>query len=131
MLWLKHINGLAEKNLKAEAAARGVNPDRLIFAPKWESKEEHLARLRLADLVLDTRIFNGHSTSADALWVGVPVITILGKHFASRVCSSLLNAVGLPELITRNLQEYETLALRLAHTPMLLQQIRQKLAKTG
>jgi predicted O-linked N-acetylglucosamine transferase (SPINDLY family) len=129
VLWLKHINALAEKNLRQEAANRSVNPDRLIFAPKWFLKDEHLARLSLADLVLDTRLFNGHSTSADALWAGVPVITMKGNHFASRVCSGLLSAVGLPELITYNLKEYESLAIRLAQNSAELQKIRQKLAK--
>jgi len=80
-----------------------------------------------AQLALDTRIVNGHTTTSDALWAGVPVITLQGSHFASRVSSSLLNSIGLSELITHNLEEYEKLAIRLARTPLELKAIRNKL----
>jgi protein O-GlcNAc transferase len=92
-------------------------------------KHEHLSRLRLADLALDTRIVNGHATTSDALWAGVPVITLEGRHFASRVSSSALHAIGLPELITHSMEEYKALAVRLAMNTVALEQIRDKLAK--
>jgi len=129
VLWLSSGNETAEKNLRQEASARSISHERLIFAKKIPSKAEHLARLKLADLVLDTRIYNGHTTTSDALWAGVPVITLQGKHFASRVSSSILNAVGLPELITDSLDEYERSAVQLGSNPEKLQVIRQKLEK--
>jgi protein O-GlcNAc transferase len=110
------------------AARRKDHAERLVFAKKLP-KSEHLARQKHADLVLDTRICNGHTTSSDALWDGVPVITLQGTHFASRVSASLLNAVGLPELITHSLEEYEALAVRLANSRSELRTIREKLAK--
>jgi len=128
VLWLLKRNEPASDNLKHEARIRGVNPDRLIFAEEIP-KDEHLARHKFADLVLDTRIYNGHTTTSDALWAGVPVIAILGNHFASRVSASILTAVGLPELIACNLQEYESLVLKFAQNPNELNHIRQKLAK--
>jgi protein O-GlcNAc transferase len=105
-----------------------VQSERLIFAEKLP-KDEHLSRLRFADLALDTRIVNGHTTTSDALWAGVPVITLQGGHFASRVSSSVLSAIGLPELITHSVEEYETLAVKLANNPVELQEIRQRLAR--
>ncbi len=129
VLWLSASNPATEHNLRTEAQVRGVNPDRLIFAQRLPSKADYLARLSLADLVLDTRLYNGHVTTSDALWAGVPVISLYGKNFASRVGSSLLTAVGLPELIAKNLQEYEQLALKMAQQPLELTKIRQKLAK--
>jgi protein O-GlcNAc transferase len=128
VLWLLFRNKIAEKNLIHEAEARGVKSERLIFTDKIP-KDEHLARLRLADLALDTRIVNGHTTTSDTLWAGVPVITLQGSHFASRVSSSILSAIGVPELITHSLQEYEALAVRLAHHPLELQAIRQKITE--
>lgn len=127
VLWVLPGNRIAEENLSREAEARGVKSDRLVFAEKLP-KGEHLARLRLADLVLDTRIYNGHTTTSDALWAGVPVITLQGGHFASRVSASLLTAIGLPELITHSLDEYEALSVQLAGHPKKLRSIRQKLA---
>ena len=126
VMWLLRGNDIAERNLKRAAEERQVNADRLIFADKLP-KDEHLARLKLADLVLDTRIYNGHTTTSDALWAGVPVITMQGTHFASRVSSSILTAIGLPELITPNLDEYEHLSVCLASNPDQLQTICQKL----
>jgi protein O-GlcNAc transferase len=128
VLWLLPGNNRAEDHLKLEAETRGVNPERLVFAAVMP-KAEHLARHRLADLVLDTRIYNGHTTTSDALWAGLPVITLQGSHFASRVSSSILRAVGLSELITHDLAAYETLAVHLANHPNELQRIREKLAK--
>ena len=128
VLWLLQGNETAEKNLRREAEARGVNPERLIFAERLP-KDEHLARQRIADLALDTRIYNGHTTTSDALWAGVPVIALQGSHFASRVSSSILTAIGLSELIVHTLEEYEALAVRLARNPGELEAIRHRLAK--
>jgi len=126
VLWLLSGNKIAETNLRREAEARGIKSERLIFAEKLP-KDEHLARLRFADLTLDTRIVNGHTTTSDALWAGVPVITLQGSHFASRVSSSVLSAIGLTQLITHSLEEYEVLAVQLAHNPADLQELRQRL----
>ena len=129
VLWLFGGNSVTEENLKKEAEARGVNAERLVFSEKLPKKDEHLARHRLADLALDTRIYNGHSTTSDALWSGVPVITLRGTHFPSRVSSSILTAIGLPELIADTLDEYEDLAVWLAESSEELQAIRRRLAK--
>jgi protein O-GlcNAc transferase len=128
LLWLSATNPTAASNLKREAQARGVPADRLIFAPRVASIQDHLARLRLADLFLDTLYYNAHATAVDALWAGVPVLTCAGETFASRVAGSLLRAVGLPELITWSLDDYEALALRLVREPARLAAIRGKLA---
>ena len=127
VLWLSQANDLTKRNLASEAAARGIDPSRLIFAPKLANLEDHLARHRLADLFLDTRPFNAHTTANDALWAGLPVLTCAGRTFAGRVGTSLLHAVGLPELVTTNLATYEASALTLATDPALLQSIRKKL----
>jgi predicted O-linked N-acetylglucosamine transferase (SPINDLY family) len=128
VLWLLKSNKWAEQNLKREAEARGVNADRLIFAEKLP-QAEHLARQKLADLFLDTFNCNAHTTTSDALWAGLPVLTKLGNGFAARVAGSLLHAVGLPELITETEEQYEALALELAADPERLAQIKAKLAE--
>jgi protein O-GlcNAc transferase len=125
-LWLLKTNDLAEKNLRNEARKRGINPNRLIFTERL-AKDKHLARLALADLALDTFTCNGHTSTSDALWAGVPVVTLQGKHFASRVSSSLLTAVGLPGLITHSPKEYEGLAVSLAKNPQKLNAIHKSL----
>jgi protein O-GlcNAc transferase len=127
ILWLSSANESAVQNLRREAEARGVDPSRLVFAPRVLLNEEHLARLRLADLFLDTLPYNAHATASDALWAGLPVITCLGKTFAGRVGASLLSAVGLSELVTHTLQEYEELALKVARDPSLLASIKAQL----
>ncbi|MGE0083702.1 MAG: tetratricopeptide repeat protein [Desulfococcaceae bacterium] len=127
VLWLMSGGPGAENILRREAANRGVAAERLFFAQRM-SKEEHLSRSKLGELFLDTRIVNGHTTTSDALWSGLPAITVLGTHFASRVSASLLHAVGLPELVTHSLEEYEALAVRLACKPEELRGIREKLA---
>jgi protein O-GlcNAc transferase len=126
VLWLVEGNVSAQDNLRHEAANRSVEPRRLIFAPELNYRD-HLARLRFADLFLDTLPFNAGTTASDALWAGVPVLTCAGEAFASRMAGSLLNAVGLPELITRDLEGYEALALELATRPATLADIRAKL----
>lgn len=127
VLWLYRSNDLAEANLKREAQARGIDAERLIFTGKLP-KDQHLARYRLADLALDTRICGGHTTTSDALWAGLPVLTMIGSHFASRVSASLLAAIGMPELICKNLADYQALALNLAHNPAALGELKAKLA---
>jgi len=129
VLWLSPQIAAAERNLRQEAAARAVDPARLIFARRAERIEDHLARLARADLFLDTLPYNAHATAADALWVGLPVLTCLGRSFAGRVAASLLTAVGLGELATEDLAEYETLALRLATDPALLRDTRTRLER--
>ncbi len=129
VLWLFEANGVVEANLRREASAWGVTSDRLIFAPK-QPLADHLARYRLADLFVDTFPYTGHTTTSDALWVGLPVVTCLGDSFASRVAASLLNAVGLPELVAPSLAEYEAMALALARDPVRLADIRRRLNET-
>jgi protein O-GlcNAc transferase len=126
VIWLLRDNDAAERNLKWEAAARGIDPARLVFAPRV-SPADHLARHRLADLFLDTLPFNAHVTASDALWAGLPLVTCRGEAFAGRVAASVLTAAGLPELITTNLDDYERLALQLARAPEMLSRIRRKL----
>lgn len=127
VLWLMTRNDTAQRNLRLEAEKRGIDPARLVFASRLPLVEDHLARYRLADLFLDTSPFNAHTTAADALFVGLPVLTYQGHAFHGRVASSLLHAIGLPELITYSLEEYENLAARLAKDNLLLSGIKQKL----
>jgi predicted O-linked N-acetylglucosamine transferase (SPINDLY family) len=126
VLWLLEDNPAAVANLKREAEARGVSAGRLIFAPRV-SVDDHLARQRLAGLFLDTLPCNAHTTASDALFVGLPVLTVLGSTFAGRVAASLLGAVGLPELIAPSLEAYETIALRLARDAAALAEVTAKL----
>jgi protein O-GlcNAc transferase len=128
VLWLSKANATAQSNLRREAERRGVAGERLIFAPRVARNEDHLARVGLADLFLDTLYYNAHTTAADALWTGVPVLTCPGTTFAGRVAGSLLGAVGLPELITTSIEDYAALALRLARDPERLALLRRKLA---
>ena len=127
VLWLLESNGESAANLRREAKARGIAAKRLVFAPKLPLPE-HLARHRCADLFLDTLPVNAHTTTSDALWAGLPVLTCLGQAFAGRVAASLLSAIELPELITTNLADYEAKALHLAHHPDELHALRAKLA---
>ena len=128
VLWLFEDNVIAAQNLKKEAEKRGVNSNRLIFAKRM-STEDHLARHKLADLFLDTLPYNAHTTCSDALWAGLPVLTLIGQSFASRVAASLLNAVNLPGLITNTKEEYENLTIELATNPEKLKSIKEKLQK--
>ena len=126
VLWLFEDNEFISNNLKREAENNGVSFDRIIFAKRL-SQQDHLARHRQADLFLDTLPYNAHTTASDALWCGIPVITLMGNSFPARVAGSLLNAVGLPELITQSPEEYEELAVKLANNPDLLKKIKNKL----
>jgi protein O-GlcNAc transferase len=128
VIWLRETNPIALRNLRREAERRGIAPGRLVFAPSIEVAD-HLARQRQADLFLDTLPYNAHTTASDALWAGLPLVTCLGETFAGRVAASLLKAVGLPELITTSLNDYEALALRLARDPALLGGIKDKLLR--
>jgi protein O-GlcNAc transferase len=127
VLWLLEDNALAGANLRNEAAIRYIDPTRLIFAQRLPLAE-HLGRHRAADLFLDTAPCNAHTTASDALWSGLPVLTLTGATFAGRVASSLLAALGLPELITATAQEYEELAVHLATHPQALKELNEKLA---
>jgi predicted O-linked N-acetylglucosamine transferase (SPINDLY family) len=127
VLWLLQDNALATRNLQHAAAQCGLDPERLIFAPRLPLPE-HLARHSLADLFLDTLPCNAHTTASDALWAGLPVLTCAGKGFAARVAASLLQAVGLPELIARSPAHYEQLASEIVSQPQRLVQLRERLA---
>ncbi len=126
VLWLLECNQWAKANLISEAEARGVNKDRLIFAPRL-SMADHMARQVCADLFLDTQPYNAHTTTSDALWMGLPVLTCAGDTFASRVAGSLLKAANLDELITYSLSDYENKALALASNPNDLTRIKAHL----
>lgn len=128
VLWLLEDNASVSRNLRSEALRRGVAAERLVFAPRMDLNK-HLARHKLADLFLDTLPYNAHTTASDALWAGLPVLTCMGTTFPGRVAASLLNAAGLPELITEHAADYEALALKLATCPDLLSDIRAKLSR--
>jgi predicted O-linked N-acetylglucosamine transferase (SPINDLY family) len=119
ILWLLQDNAWAVDNLKAEAENQGISAHRLVFAERM-LLPEHLARHRQADLFLDTFPYNAHTTASDALWAGLPVLTMMGKSFASRVAASLLSAISLPELIVNTQEEYEAIAIDLATNPQKL-----------
>ena len=126
ILWLLVDDEVARNNLKNEIEARGVNPNRLFFADKLPTAD-HLSRMKLGDLFLDTYPCNSHTTASDALWVELPILTYQGDSFAARVASSLLTAIELPELITNSLNEYENLAVELALNQDKLKNIKIKL----
>jgi predicted O-linked N-acetylglucosamine transferase (SPINDLY family) len=129
VLWLYEGNAAAKRNLLREAQARGITANRLVFAP-FVPHPEHLARIGLGDLFLDTRPCNAHTTASDALWCGVPVLTCLGSAFAGRVAASLVRSAGLPELVVHSLEDYEALAERLAGDPAMLGALKRRLAET-
>jgi predicted O-linked N-acetylglucosamine transferase (SPINDLY family) len=129
VLWLTRTDEMAASNLRREAEVRGVAPERLIFASYISAPEDHLARLGLADLFLDTLPYNAHATASDALWAGLPVLTCKGEAFAGRVAASLLNALGLPELVTETRDDYEAMALKLARDADALAALKAKLMR--
>ena len=129
VIWLLEDNAFAARNLRAEAARRGIDSGRLIFAKRMPL-DLHLARHRAADLFLDTYPYNAHTTASDALWTGLPLLTLPGESFASRVASSLLNALGLPELIAASQNKYESLAVDLANDPERLRIVKNKLTQS-
>ncbi|MDC0060780.1 tetratricopeptide repeat protein [Candidatus Pelagibacter sp.] len=128
VLWLLKDNDISEKNLKMQAENNNVNPERLIFADHLPL-DQHLSRLRLADLVLDTFPYNAHTTCSDSLRMGVPVLTLKGKSFASRVATSLLTSMSLSELVTEKLNDYEEMALKISNNPEMLDQLKDKILR--
>ena len=129
VLWLSSARSTAVDNLRREAQARGVEGSRLVFAPFLAEAEQHLARLSLADLFLDSLPYNAHAGGSDALWAGVPIVTCKGTTFAGRVGASLLIAIGLPDLIAEDLEAYEGLALKLAREPEKLASVKATLSR--
>ncbi|CAB3778668.1 tetratricopeptide repeat protein [Pararobbsia alpina] len=127
VLWLLNQGEGAEKNLRHHAERAGVQPGRLIFAG-FAAPDQHIARLQLADVALDALVCNGHTTTSDTLWAGIPVITAQGRHFASRVSESLLNAMNLPELVARNADEMVQIAVRVGNDADFRKALRAKVA---
>lgn len=128
VIWLMSRDKMAQDNLKREASSRGINPERLVFATRVPLIEDHLARYALADLFLDTFPYNAHTTAADALFVGLPVLTCQGKTFPGRVAGSLLKAIGMDELIASSPEDYEKMAINLAEDNLRLNGLKNKLA---
>jgi predicted O-linked N-acetylglucosamine transferase (SPINDLY family) len=131
VLWLKENEANASRNLRREAEQRGVAPARLVFAPHLALHPDHLARYRQANVLLDTLPYNAHTTASDALWAGVPVLTCCGVTFAGRVAASVLNSLGLDDLVARSLEEYEALALKLARDASYLKSMKERLARNS
>jgi predicted O-linked N-acetylglucosamine transferase (SPINDLY family) len=129
VLWLSRGSGIVQQNLRRAAAPYGIAPERLVFASYMNSAADHIARHAAADLFLDTFHLNAHTTAVDSLWAGLPVVTRKGDTFVSRVCASLANAAGLPELITDSTAAYAARALELARDPAMLGDIRQRLVR--
>jgi protein O-GlcNAc transferase len=129
VLWIFEDTPAVARNLRRETAARGVNPDRLVFAHKMHALADYLARAKSADLFLDTLHYNAHTTASDALWAGLPVLTCPGRSFGSRVAAGLLTAVGMPMLIAQGLEDYERRAFELATNPQRLAEIKRTLRK--
>jgi protein O-GlcNAc transferase len=127
VLWLKIAEGPARERIVLEAKKRGVGADRLVFAARTESNADHLARVQLMDLCLDTQPYNAHMTAVDALYVGVPILTLLGETFAGRVAASLLHTMGFPDLICSSRSAYENMAISLASDRAALASIRNTL----
>ena len=119
-------NPTAQNNLKREAKKRGVDPNRIKFAENM-SIEDHLERMKLADIFLDTWPYNAHTTASDALRVGLPIVTLIGKSFASRVASSILSTIDLKSLIAKTINEYEEIAVKIASDKKLLDELKYKL----
>ena len=130
LLWLRRGDPTAANNLLARAQAYGIAPERLVFAPRIAEAADYLASYRIADLFLDTFPYGAHSTAADALYAGLPVLTRAGRSFASRVCASMLHTMGVPELVTQTPEEYRARALELAHNPERLCSLRERLAES-
>jgi predicted O-linked N-acetylglucosamine transferase (SPINDLY family) len=131
VLWLRDMGPVVRVHLTREAERLGVQTGRLVFAPRVAGAAEHLGRHALADLVLDTLPYNAHSTTCDALWAGVPVLTCAANGFASRTAASAIGAATLPELVTQSLEEYERRALDLAQQPEWLGELRSRLTRQG
>jgi predicted O-linked N-acetylglucosamine transferase (SPINDLY family) len=128
VLWLKETNPQLHDNLRREARSRGIGPERIVFARRL-SYQDHFSRLALADVFIDTWPYNAHTTAADALWAGVPVVTLYGNGFASRVAASVLNAAGIGELAFATVEDYQRAVLALALEPELLAGYRRHLVE--
>jgi predicted O-linked N-acetylglucosamine transferase (SPINDLY family) len=128
VLWLSYRNDPTSNNLRKEAQARGVDPARIIFARRMDDVGEHMARLKCADLFLDTYPYNAHTTATAALWAGLPVLTRTGESFASRVAASLLSTCQIPELIVRTPEEYQALAIDLGNKPQKIADFKKRLS---
>jgi predicted O-linked N-acetylglucosamine transferase (SPINDLY family) len=126
VLWLLSGGADTDERLRREGVSHGISADRLIFAAR-KPNAEHLARYPLADLFLDTSPYGAHTTASDALWMGVPVLTMAGHGFASRVCASLVRAAGLAELVRGGLRDYEDHAVELGTRPGMLRAVRERL----
>lgn len=131
LLWLTTPSKKAINNLQIACEASGVDPSRLIFAKKEIERRDHLSRLRLADLFLDTPYYNAHATCADALWAGVPVLTQIGTTFAGRVAASQLNALGMADMIVDTSAAYTAKAIELASKPALLQSVKGRMIENS
>lgn len=129
VLWLMSRGDVAQSHLRDEATKRGIDPSRLVFASRVPRVEDHLARYRQADIFLDTHPYNAHTTAADALMAGLPVVTFKGGAFPARVAGSLLHAIGMPDLVADSVQGYEALALRLATNPQELAEVKTRLVR--
>jgi predicted O-linked N-acetylglucosamine transferase (SPINDLY family) len=127
VLWLAQHNETFKANFLAKTYEHGINPNRIVFAQRLDNIEDHLSRVGLADLFLDTHPYNAHTTGLDSLKTGVPVLSMLGKSFASRVGASLLTAANLPELIVNSRSEYIDFAKVLARNPEMINSVRRKL----
>jgi predicted O-linked N-acetylglucosamine transferase (SPINDLY family) len=125
VLWLVSRNPQSRENFRRHAGEAGIAPERLIFAERVPRIEDHLARYRLADIFLDTWPYNAHTTAADALYAGVPVVTMLGNAFPARVAASILRALGIGDLVTESIEAYEALALQLAQDGEFLVRTKQ------
>jgi protein O-GlcNAc transferase len=128
-LWLSRQSAQAMEGFKKQVAAHGIDLERVIFAPKLESMHDHLSRLQCADLFLDTFPYNAHTSAADSLWAGVPLITRMGDSFASRLAGSLIKNLGLSDLIVPDLAAYEAMAIHLATHPEKVEALKQRIAK--
>jgi len=127
VLWLSYRDDPTSSNFIKEAEARGIDPSRIVFAPRLKDVGEHLARMQCADLLLDTYPYNAHSTASVALWAGLPVLTRMGESFASRVAASLLTTCQLPELIVQTADEYQSLAINLGNNPLKITEFKKRL----
>jgi protein O-GlcNAc transferase len=127
VLWLSVPNAVAQANLRVEAGRHGISPQRLVFADRLPSHEQHLSRYLVADLFLDTFPYGAHATGSDALWMGCPLVALTGESFPARVAGSLLHTVGLPELIATTVEDYERLAIKIAQEPSAVASYRRRL----
>ena len=128
VLWIPGGPSEMTDRLRAAASAVGIDPDRIVFSRYAETKEDHLARLQLADLFLDTPNYGAHSSGLDSLWAGVPMLGLMGDGFPARVGASMLGQLGLDELIADNIADYERMAIRLGNDPAELASLRDRLA---